>query len=190
MKKDIGKYHKRFLKLIDSIIATDCRNKDIDFLFGIEIACNLIKKQSKKNSKIFFVGNGGSAAIANHAAIDFMKNLGLRAHSFSDSSLLTCISNDFGYEYVFAKPIEFFSDKEDVLVTISSSGKSKNILKAVEIAESKGVDIITLSGFDLNNPLRSKGVCNFYVPSKEYGLVEVAHQYICHYIADILMKHK
>jgi D-sedoheptulose 7-phosphate isomerase len=190
VKENIKNYHRNFLNLINSIKFTNNNGKELDFYQGIEAACTIIKRQSKAGGKIFFIGNGGSAAIASHMAIDFWKNIGIEAVSFSDSSLLTCISNDFGYDYVFAKPIEFFANKKDVLVSISSSGKSKNILKAVTVAKSKGVCVITLSGFDKNNPLCSKGACNFYVPASEYGLVEVAHQYICHYIADILMKNK
>lgn len=190
MRKNIKNYHKNFLNLIDSIKVTDNYKKKLNFYYGIELTCSIIEKQSSEGGRIFFIGNGGSAAIASHMAIDFWKNIGIEAVSFSDSSLLTCISNDFGYDYVFAKPIEFFANKEDVLFSISSSGKSKNILKAVHVAKLKGTSVITLSGFDKNNPLRSEGICNFYVPASEYGVVEVAHQYICHYIADMLIKNK
>lgn len=188
MKNRIRSYHRRFIDLINAIEVTGKNGKNLDFYEGIESACSIIKKQSLAGGKTFFIGNGGSAAIASHMAIDFWKNVGIEALSFSDSSLLTCISNDFGYDYVFAKPIEFFAGKNDTLVSISSSGKSQNILKAVGAAKLKGVDVITLSGFDKNNPLRNKGICNFYVPAGEYGLVEVGHQYVCHYIADILMR--
>lgn len=186
MKENIKNYHTRFCNLIDSIEVTDSNGKRMDFYEGIELACDIVKRHSKKGGKIFFIGNGGSAAIANHMVIDFWKNLSIEAMSFSDSSLLTCISNDFGYDHVFAKPIEFFANKGDVLFAISSSGKSKNIFRAVETMKKQGGSIITLSGFEKSNPLRFKGICNFYVPASEYGLVEVAHHYICHYIADII----
>ena len=188
MKNKIKDYHRRFIDLINSIEVTDKSGKHLDFYAGIELACSAIRKNSRAGGKVFFIGNGGSAAIASHMAIDFWKNLKIEALSFSDSSLLTCISNDFGYDYVFAKPIEFFAGKKDTLVSISSSGKSQNILKAVSSAKRKGAGVITLSGFDKNNPLRRQGMYNFYVRSSEYGLVEVGHQYVCHYIADILLK--
>ncbi len=188
MREAIKDYHNKFFKLIDAIQVTDDAKKNMDFYQGVATVCSLIKKQAKHSGKVFFIGNGGSAAIANHMAVDLWKNAGIMAQSFSDSSLLTCISNDFGYEYVFSKPFEFFADKGDTLIAISSSGKSKNILKAVQTAKSKGISVITLSGFLPRNPLRRKGKCNFYAPSKEYGFVEVAHQYICHCIADMLMK--
>lgn len=188
MKNKIRDYHRKFIELINSIEVTCKDEKTLDFYEGIEMACSVIRKNSSAGGKVFFIGNGGSAAIASHMAIDFWKNLKIEALSFSDSSLLTCISNDFGYDYVFAKPIEFFANKKDTLVSISSSGKSENILKAVSVANAKGASVITLSGFDKNNPLRLQGACNFYVPANEYGLVEVGHQYVCHYINDILMQ--
>ncbi len=183
-------YHKDFLGLIDSIKAADGDKKKLDFHQGIEISCDIIEKQAGRGGKIFFVGNGGSAAIASHMAVDFWKNGDIPAMAFTDNSLLTCISNDFGYENVFAKPIEFFAGKNDVLFAISSSGRSKNILKAVEAMAKKRGKVITLSGFKENNPLSSKGICNFYVPSCEYGLVEVIHQYICHFILDTVIEYR
>ena len=190
MRNNIKKYHKNFLNLIDSVEVIDAHKKKLDFHRGIEVSCGTIKKQAAQGGKIFFIGNGGSAAIASHMAIDFWKNGAIPAMAFTDNSLLTCISNDFGYENVFAKPIEFFAGKNDILFAISSSGKSKNILKAAEAMLARGGSIITLSGFDENNPLSKKGVCNFYVPAHEYGLVEVIHQYICHFILDTIIAHQ
>lgn len=190
MRKDIKRYHKNFLSLIDSVKVIDIHRKKMNFHRGIETACNIIKKHSRQGGKIFFIGNGGSAAIASHMAIDFWKNGSIPAMAFTDNSLLTCISNDFGYENVFAKPIEFFAAQKDILFAISSSGKSKNILKATEAMLDKGGSIITFSGFEEGNPLSSKGVCNFYVPAHEYGVVEVIHQYICHFILDTLINQK
>jgi len=190
MKKNIKGYHKNFLKLINAIKITGNKRKALNFYDGILIACKIIERQAKAGGKIFFIGNGGSAAIASHMAIDFWKNLGIPAMSFNDNSLLTCISNDFGYENVFAKPIEFFAGKNDILFAISSSGNSRNILKGAEAMLAKKGRVITLSGFKENNPLSSKGICNFYVPAHEYGSVEVIHQYICHFIFDTIMEHK
>lgn len=178
------------MNLIDSVKVNGIKRHKLDFHRGIETACDMIKKQYKAGGKIFFIGNGGSAAIASHMAVDFWKNGGIPAMSFSDNSLLTCISNDFGYENVFVKPIEFFAGKNDILFAISSSGKSKNILKAVDAMKKKEGSVITLSGFEEDNPLSSKGACNFYVPSSEYGLVEVAHQYISHFILDTIIENK
>ena len=107
--------------------------------------------------------------------------------AFNDAALLTCISNDFGYDNVFAKPIEMFARAGDILVAISSSGKSENIIKATRMALSKKCKVISLSGFNKNNPLRSLGDVNFYVPSCSYGQVEVMHHSICHCMLDSLV---
>lgn len=184
----IDKYHKTFILLLDSLKVTDNTGVELDIYDGIEKACDVIKGKTGKT--VYFIGNGGSAAIASHMAIDFWKNGGMPAVAFNDGPLLTCISNDFGYKHVFEKPVEMFANKGDVLFAISSSGKSENILMGVKAARSKGCNIITLSGFGIDNPLRTMGDVNFYVPLSEYGPVEVAHQYICHWILDILMLSK
>jgi len=113
MKKNIEKYHRDFQNLLNTVKAVDNRGRNMDFARGIEVSCGLIKRHSAAGGRVFFIGNGGSSAISSHMAIDFWKNVGIEAVSFSDSSLLTCISNDFGYDYVFAKPIEFFTRNKE-----------------------------------------------------------------------------
>lgn len=186
MKKFIENYRKNFLKLIDSIAITDKDGRKLDTSVGLIEVCNIIKKQANLGGKVLFIGNGGSAAIASHMAIDFWKNGSIQAMAFNDGALLTCIGNDFGYGSIFEKPIEFFASPKDILFAISSSGKSENILKGVKAALTKKVRIITLSGFNKNNPLSRLGAYNFHVPSKEYGPVEIIHQYICHFILDTI----
>ncbi len=112
----------------------------------------------------------------------------MRAIAFNDAALLTCVSNDIGYKHVFEKSIEMFADKGDVLIAISSSGKSENILRGAAAAKKKGCKIITLSGFKIGNPLRKSGNLNFYVPSYVYGYVEILHHSICHCILEYIMK--
>ena len=162
----------------------------LDLDEALRQAVALVLKTKTTGGKIIFIGNGGSAAIASHQAVDFWKNGGIRAIAFNDSSLLTCIGNDYGYEHVFAKPIEMFAEPPDVLMAISSSGKSQNILRGVDMAKSKGCAVITLSGFRPDNALRQKGHINFYVPSQSYGFVEISHLTICHYFADQIMAQK
>lgn len=136
-------------------------------------------------NKIMIVGNGGSAGIASHTAIDFSKNANLRALAFNDSSALTCLGNDFGYEHVFAKQIEFHGKPHDLLIAISSSGGSPNILNAVAAARARNIRAVTFSGFKADNPLRRSGDLNFYVPASEYGFVEMAHQALLHALLDL-----
>jgi D-sedoheptulose 7-phosphate isomerase len=188
MKDIINKEHKEFIRLLDSIQVTDNKGKGLPFDDGIESACGIIRDCLKAGGKLIAVGNGGSSAIASHMVLDAWKNGGMKSLCFNDPTLLTCISNDYGYDQVFAKPVEFFGKPADVLTAISSSGKSMNILNAVgSIREKKGM-AITLSGFKPDNPLRSLGDVNFYVASGDYGIVEVIHQYICHLITDVLIR--
>ena len=190
MIKFIESYSKDIINLINTIEITDNLGTDLDICKGVETICCLIKNNICRGSKVLFIGNGGSAAIASHMVIDFWKNGKMPAMVFNDSSLLTCISNDFGYQHVFEKPIEMFAGTGDVLFAISSSGKSENILRGVVAARTKGCKVVTLSGFKEDNPLRGMGDLNFFVSSMEYGLVEVVHQYICHWILDTIMASK
>jgi D-sedoheptulose 7-phosphate isomerase len=184
----ILKYYEEMDKFIAGIKATDGSGGDIPFADAAEKMIGMILACRAAGKKVMFIGNGGSAAIAGHAAVDFWKNAGIRAVTFNDASLLTCVSNDYGYEHVFEKPIEMFADKGDLLAAISSSGKSSNIIKGAEAAQKKECQIVTLSGFSKDNPLRKRGDLNFYVPSDAYGQVEIIHQSILHYIYDMIME--
>ena len=138
-------------------------------------------------AKVMFVGNGGSAGIASHMAIDFLKNGGLTAMAFNDGAALTCLGNDLGYEEVFARQIEAHGRPGDLLFAISSSGRSSNILRAVAAARARGCSVVTLSGFGADNPLRRLGDVNFYLASDQYGFVEIGHQALIHAILDCAM---
>ena len=138
-----------------------------------------------RGGKLMFIGNGGSAGICSHMATDFSKRGGLRSIAFNDGAALTCLGNDLGYESVFAKQIEWHGRPGDLLIAISSSGRSRNILNGVEAAEAQRCRVATFSGFEDDNPLRKRGDVNFYVRSRHYGLVEVAHQALIHAILDV-----
>ena len=189
MKTAIKRHFDEMIELMKGLVVS-IEKQQVSLFQGIEDSCRLVKSVADKKKKVLFIGNGGSAAIASHMAIDFWKNGGIKASAFNDSSLLTCLSNDCGYEQVFAKPIETFAEEGDLLIAISSSGNSPNILNGVQVAREKGLKVITLSGFKPDNKLLSLGDINFFVPSLEYGPVEVLHQFICHYILDILLKEK
>lgn len=131
---------------------------------------------------MILVGNGGSAAVAAHIANDLVK-AGTAALSLTDAPTLTCLSNDFGYVEAYAYQVNVHARKGDKVVCISSSGMSKNILMAAQLARGLGAAVITLSGFSPRNRLRKLGQHNYYVPSEEYGIVEVAHLAILHSIA-------
>lgn len=140
----------------------------------------------KKGRKVIFIGNGGSAAIASHLAVDYTKNGGIRSIAFNDAATLTCMANDFGYVEVFAKQLEYYAHRDDVAVLISSSGQSQNIIKAANKAMDLDMPMVTLSGMLDDNPLRSLGDVNFYVPSGDYGLIEITHLSILHSITSTM----
>ncbi|MDP2168199.1 MAG: SIS domain-containing protein [Thermodesulfovibrionales bacterium] len=187
MRKAAEKYYKDLAGFINSLRVTDGANRRMDFHLGIERAGGLIVRQAAAGRKMMFIGNGASAAISSHMSTDFWKNGGIRAVAFNDSSVLTCIGNDYGYRHIFEKPIGMFADEGDILVAISSSGRSENILLGVEAARQRRCEVITLSGFSPDNPLSSMGDINFYVAAQAYGPVEVLHHSICHCILDVIM---
>ena len=186
MHKLAEEYYRNISSLIGSIRVTNNEGDEIEFSHGIEMVGKLIISRVDSGRKIMFIGNGASASISSHMAADFLRNGGMQALAFNDSALLTCISNDYGYEHVFEKPIEIFSQKEDIIFAISSSGESENIVRGVNAARLKECSVITLSGFKDDNRLCTMGDINFYVSSGKYGLVEVIHHSICHCILDTI----
>jgi D-sedoheptulose 7-phosphate isomerase len=169
------------------IEASDNQGNVVPLAEAVHWATQTAERCKSNRGRIYFVGNGGSASIASHMAIDWMKNGGFASTSFNDGASLTCLANDFGFEQVFALPLERQARPGDLLVAISSSGNSANILAATSAAGQAGATIMTLSGFSPDNPLRQRGDMNFYVPNKLYGFVELAHLCICHAILDLCM---
>jgi len=147
-------------------------------------------KTDQSNKKIIVVGNGGSAAMASHVAVDFTKAAGIRAINFNEADLITCFSNDYGYEHWVAQALEAYADSGDMTILISSSGKSQNILNAAEKAKNMGLSVITVSGFSPNNPLRKLGDLNLWVDSSEYNIVEMTHHIWLVAIIDYLIETK
>jgi D-sedoheptulose 7-phosphate isomerase len=183
----LDSYFGTLADLLRNTEATDGAKRKI----ALHEACESFRRAAhdahNAGNKIMFIGNGGSAGICSHLAIDFSKNGGLRSMAFNDPSVLTCLGNDLGYENVFAKQIEFHGRSGDLLVAISSSGRSPNILRAVKAVRAANCKVVTFSGFTTDNDLRSAGDINFFVQSKEYGFVEVAHLALCHAVLDIDM---
>ena len=138
---------------------------------------NYLKLVKKNKNKVIIFGNGGSAAIANHFSVDLTKISKIRCVNFNESSLLTCFSNDYGYENWVKKALEFHAKRGDLIILISSSGQSKNMINACKFAKKKKYfPIITLTGFKQNNPLRKLGNINFWINSKKFNFVENSHQ--------------
>ncbi len=187
MQGRLEKYFGTLARLIVTAEVTDRATKPLSLEEGCERVRQAAHAAHDAGNKIMFIGNGGSAGIASHMSIDFSKNGGLRAQAFNDPSALTCLGNDLGYENVFAKQLEFHARPGDVLIAISSSGRSPNILAGVGMARSRECRIVTFSGFTEENHLRRAGDVNFFVRSHEYGFVEVAHLALCHAVLDLDM---
>jgi len=153
-------------------IGDKLRSTDVETLDRLSV---IFRETHDRGRKIILVGNGGSASIASHVAVDLTKVARIRAVTFNDDNLLTCFANDYGYEHWVEKALEFYSDPGDVAVLISSSGRSPNIVNGAATARVRGLRVITLSGFDSDNPLRSLGEMNFWVDSRSYNVVEMTH---------------
>ena len=181
---------KKELQFIDSYLSDFSNkikpNKDIvDKLYKIK---NIILNTSKRKGKLLLFGNGGSAAIASHVSIDLTKNAGIRSVNYNEADLLTCFSNDFGYERWVEKTIEFYGDSKDTVILISSSGKSPNMLNACKAAKAKKIStIITFTGHEKFNPLSKLGDVNFWINSKAYNFVENIHQVWLLTIVDLII---
>ena len=160
-------------------------------LIAIEKIRRAIISSNNKTKKVILLGNGGSASIASHVSVDLTKNANIRSINFNEADLLTCFSNDYGYEKWVEKTIDFYADPNDVLILISSSGKSPNMINACQAAKRKKIlKIITFSGHEKNNPLSKLGDLNFWVDSKAYNFVENIHQLWLLSIVDLIVGKK
>lgn len=126
-------------------------------------------------AKMMFAGNGASASISEHGAVDFTKQGGVRAVTFHDPNLMTCFANDFGYDHWMAKAIEHYADPGDVAVLISTSGRSPSVVNAAHAARKMGLKVVSFTGRDADNPLKAASDLAFWVPSHAYNIVENLH---------------
>ena len=179
-------YEGMYRKVYDEKLYTDCARNLIDVAVAEDLTA-LMRRTRAEKKKLFFVGNGGSAGISVHMTADFLKNGQMRAIDLYGPATLTCLANDFGYEYVFSKQLELLADAGDVLVAISSSGNSQNILRAAETMHAVGGTVITFTGFKSDNHLRAMGDRNLYVPCMEYGIVESIHNQLLQQVVDEIM---
>lgn len=174
--------------LLSSLCFTDKNRDNIDVDLAFKLWYELTIKLKNDSRTIYLIGNGASASMASHFSADLAKNAGLHTEVFSDLSLITAISNDVGYEHVFAEPLKRRGKKGDILVAISSSGRSPNIIRAVRMASKLGMVSITLSAMSPTNALRKIGDLNAYIPADSYGYAETCHAAILHYWMDLVCK--
>jgi D-sedoheptulose 7-phosphate isomerase len=138
----------------------------------------------RNHEKIIILGNGGSSAIASHISQDYTKKLKKRSFTFSDSSRLTCYINDYGMDRAYSRFLEEFADPDSLVILISSSGNSQNIISCAEFCDSRNITYAILTGFNQNNKLRTShssfAKADIWVDSVDYGVVECAHQVLLH----------
>tara|TARA_B100000686_G_C16687843_1_gene915861 strand:- start:661 stop:1218 length:558 start_codon:yes stop_codon:yes gene_type:complete len=181
-KKFLSDYFSNFSQLAKP------NSKLIEDLINLS---KIIIETNKKGKKIMIFGNGGSAAMASHFTVDLTKTNDIRCYNFNEADHITCFANDYGFENWIKKTIEFHGDEDDLLILISSSGNSKNMLNACEAARKKKVNkIITFTGFNNDNPLSKSGDINIWANSSVYNIVENTHQLWLLSLVDLINEQK
>jgi D-sedoheptulose 7-phosphate isomerase len=158
-----------FLRYKESLFDTDVTEQLVQMRDLVE------QEGRRRGARFFFAGNGASASIASHAAVDFTKQVGIKAYDFNEPNFITALSNDYGYENWVAKALELRASEGDVAVLISSSGASPNIVNGARKAKDLGLSLVSFSGFAGDNPLRTLSDIDFWVNSRAYNVVECTH---------------
>jgi len=173
-------YFKKYIKNLNNLYNLSHQDK-LDKLYN-----KILKIKKNKKNKIIILGNGGSSASSSHAAVDFSKNAKVKAISFSDTSLITCLSNDYGHDKWMQKALELYVDNDDLVILLSCSGNSKNIVNAAKFCIQNKIELATLTGMSRKNNLvqtNKKGI-NIWINSKSYNLIEIYHLSILLYLVD------
>jgi len=166
---------------------TDANHAAVDQTNGFSLFLGRCQQAHAAGGRLVILGNGGSAGLASHQAFDWWRNGRIRAVAFNDPSLLTGGANDFGYPQAFAEAFKMHATPHDVLVAVSSSGQSPNILNASSVARELGNFVMTLSAFKPDNPLRGLGDLNLYLPTDRYGYAELGHELVLHSLLDFMI---
>lgn len=156
---------------------------------NLDSALELIIETKNSNKKVIIIGNGGSAAMASHVSVDFTKNSKVRSMNFNEADLITCFANDFGHQNWMKEALKHYFDKGDLVILISSSGSSQNILNAAKWCKQNDINLITFSGMKKNNLLKqnNKNGINFWVNSKSYNHIEMIHHIWLLYLVDMVI---
>ena len=163
------------------------RGRPVPLEAGLRTLVRLWARQRADGAWVYWTGNGGSAATASHLSQDLLNKCGVRSLTFNDPALITCMANDHGYRDVFARPLAVLAREGDVLMAVSSSGMSDNIVGAVEVALGKGLEVVALTAFRADNRLRGlAATLSFHTPTASYGQAELAHGALLHAALDCL----
>jgi D-sedoheptulose 7-phosphate isomerase len=175
-------FFKNYIKSYAKLLVSNFESLDKKLLQCSE----LFKKCKIKKSKIIFLGNGGSSAIASHISVDLSKNAKIRSINFNEPDLITCLANDYGYKNWMFEALNIYCDKNDIVVLISYSGKSLNIVNAAKWCIKNNIKLITFSGNSSHNPLNkfNKKGLNFWINSKSYNFIESIHLFLLMSITD------
>jgi len=173
---------------LQRLSARDGSGQEINLDTAVAQWTDLTLKIREATKTVYLIGNGASASMASHIAADLAKNAHVHTEVFSDLALITAIANDQSYEEVFAEPLRWRLNEGDMLVAISSSGNSPNIIRAVQETTIFGGIVVTLSAMRPDNKLRSLGMLNFYIPAETYGMAETGHAAILHYWVDQIVE--
>lgn len=172
-----------------SLAAVTCKTDDMPTsLEGASARmCEMFVETKAADGFVWWIGNGGSASLCGHFAQDLVNKTATRSTTLSDAGLLTCMANDFGFDEVYSRPLSTFISPVDTLVAISSSGRSNNILRAVDLASEVGANVVAFSGMDPKNPLALRPTAaKFHLASQIYGIIEIGHSALIHAIIDRL----
>ena len=172
------KYFKNYNKSIYNLL------NDLDISL-IDKSVELIQDCKKNKGKTIIIGNGGSASIASHVSVDFTKVANVPSTTFNNANLITCFANDYGHENWVKEAIKAYTQKNDILILISSSGTSNNIINAAKYCNENNIPLITFSGFDKSNLLAKLGDVNIHIDSNNYNYIEMSHHIILVSIVDI-----
>ena len=173
-------FSRYFQSINQSVLALDSKS--------LAQVADLVNSVTLNSKKIILVGNGGSAAMASHVAVDFTKAAKVRAINFNEADLITCFANDYGYDQWVIEALTAYADAGDMAILISSSGRSPNIINAALKAKEMGLSVVTLSGFEEGNPLRQLGNINLWADSNKYNIVEMTHHIWLVAIVDYLVE--
>jgi D-sedoheptulose 7-phosphate isomerase len=184
----IKEYLRHFEQKLSNTLISNENGETLDHTIAYNSLVSKLAELHQSTHIIYLIGNGGSSAIVSHSAVDFINTCQIKAYPLTEHSQLTCMANDYGYENVFRNQIDMMMGPEDVLIAVSSSGSSPNIVRAAEIAREKKAFLITLTGFSPDNRLRKMGNFNFWLDTMDYGQVEIGHALLLHILTDKLGK--